>query len=159
MACDNGPTCQCDLKSLLTCYNGINQYLWSNMPALPLSHYNKVWAHLIPTAFLFSCKIIRLLTPHQWATFIIVRQRELICGTRLFLSYWMVTKFYMKITMCNGIIEQTSNGTMAFFIHLMAFLSKHLTNRCHFWAAVTSNGKSEQWDTTGGINDKNPTKN
>ena len=34
--------------------------------ALPLSHYNKVWAHTIPTAFLFSCKIIRLLTPHKW---------------------------------------------------------------------------------------------
>ena len=36
------------------------------MPALPLSHYNKVWAHLIPIAFLFFGKIIRLLTPHKW---------------------------------------------------------------------------------------------
>jgi len=33
------------------------------MLALPLS---QVWAHLIPTAFLFSCKIIRLLTSHKW---------------------------------------------------------------------------------------------
>ena len=31
-------------------------------------------------------------------------------------------------------------------------------SRCHFGAAVTSNGKTELWDTTGGVNDKNPTK-
>ena len=122
----------CDLKSLLTCYNGINQYLWTNMPALPLSHYNKVWAHLIPTAFLFSRKIIRLLTPHKWGHIYHCEIERTEMWAWAFLSYWMVNKFYMKITMSNGIIEQTSNGTMAFFIHLMAFLGKHVTNRWHF---------------------------
>ena len=37
------------------------------MPALPLSHYSKIkcGAYLIPTAFLFSCKIIRLVSPDK----------------------------------------------------------------------------------------------
>ena len=35
-------------------------------------------------------------------------------GLDLFLSYNMVNGFDVKITMSNGIFEQTSNGTMAF---------------------------------------------
>ena len=54
----------CDLKSLLPCYNDINTY----EPTCQLSLYLttiKYGAHLIPTAFLFSCKIIRLVTPDK----------------------------------------------------------------------------------------------
>ena len=57
-------------------------------------------------------------------------------GLGLFLSYNMVNEFDVKITMSNGIFEETSNGTMA-------FLSKHLTDRWHFLVVVTSNGKTE----------------
>ena len=55
----------CDLKSLLPCYNDINTY----EPACQLSFYLttiKCGAHLIPTTFLFSYKIIRLVTPDKW---------------------------------------------------------------------------------------------
>src|SRR3989337_1181617 len=55
----------CDLKSLLPCYNDINTY----EPTCQLSLYlttMKCGAHLFPTAFLFSCKIIRLVTPDKW---------------------------------------------------------------------------------------------
>ena len=72
----------CDLKSLLPCYNNINTYGLTCHLSLYLTTI-KCGAHLIPTAFLFSCKIIRLLTPDKWATLIIVRQRELTCGFRL----------------------------------------------------------------------------
>ena len=44
----------------------------------------------------------------------------------------MVNGFDVKITMCNAISEKTSNLTMAFFRYLIAFLSRHLTDRCHF---------------------------
>lgn len=64
-------------------------------------------------------------------------------GLGLFLSYNMVNGFDMKITMSNGIFEQTSNRMMAFFRYLIAFLSKHLTDRWHFLVVVTSNGKTE----------------
>ena len=42
------------------------------------------------------------------------------------------TGFDVKITMFNGISEQTSNLTMAFFRYLISFLSRHLTDRWHF---------------------------
>ena len=44
----------------------------------------------------------------------------------------MVNGFDVKITMSNRISEQTSNLTMAFFRYLIAFLSRHLTDRWHF---------------------------
>ena len=82
------------------------------MPALPLSHYSKIkcGAYLIPIMFLFSCKIVRLVTLDK-------RGHTYHCETdriSLFLSYNMVNGFDVKITMSNGIFGQTSNGTMAF---------------------------------------------
>ena len=100
------------------------------MPALPLSHYSEIkcGAYLIPIVFLFFDKIIRLVTPDK-------RGHTYHCEIErigLFLSYNMVNGFDVKITMSNGIFEQTSNLTMAFFRYLIAFLSRHLTDRWHF---------------------------
>ena len=85
----------------------------------PLSHYSKIkcGAYLIPTVFLFSYKIIRLVTPDK-------RGHTYHCEIEiigLFLPYNMVNGFDVKITMSNGIPEQTSNETMAFLRYLIAF--------------------------------------
>ena len=88
--------------------------------------------------FLFSCKIICFVTSDK-------RGHTYHCEIErigLFLSYNMVNGFDVKITMSNGIFEQTSNGTMAFLRYLIAFLSKHLTDRCIFLVVVTSNDKT-----------------
>ena len=108
------------------------------MPALPLSHYSKIkcGAYLIPTAFLFSCKIIHLITPDK-------QGHTYHCENRLIFVINMVNMFDMKITMSNGIFEQTSNLMMAFLRYLIAILSRHLTDRWHFSVVVTSNGKTD----------------
>ena len=97
------------------------------MPALPLSHYSKIkcGAYLIPTAFLFSYKIIRLVTHDK-------RGHTSHCENRPIFSYNMVNGFDVKFTMSNGIFEQISNLTKAFLRYLIAFLSRHLTDRWHF---------------------------
>ena len=90
------------------------------MPDLPLSHYStiKCGAYLIPTAFLFfPVKLFAWLLLTSRATLIIVR-------IGLFLSCNVVNGFDMKITMSNGIFEQTSNGTMAFLRYLIAFFEQ-----------------------------------
>ena len=55
----------------------------------------------------------------------------------------MVNGFDVKITMSDGIFEQTSNLMMAFFRYLIAVLSRHLMDRSHFRVVVTSNGKTK----------------
>ena len=45
-------------------------------------------------------------------------------GLGLFLSCNVVNGFDVKITMSNGLFEQTSDGTMAFFRYLIAFFEQ-----------------------------------